>query len=198
MTLCHFLALCPRLGASLALVAALSTQAAPQAYEIDPAHTFPSFEADHMGLSVWRGKFNKTAGKVWLDKQAGSGAVDVIVDLDSVDFGLDTMNNVAKGETLFDVARYPYARYQGRLVDFRDGRPQRVEGELSLHGVTRPLALEIRQFKCIPHPLFKRELCGADAWAQFDRSSFGIDAGRAYGFDMTVQLRLQIEALASE
>lgn len=184
-------------GASLALLLAGPLQAAPVNYDIDPSHSFPSFEADHMGLSVWRGKFNKTAGKVWLDKAAGSGGVDVVVEIDSVDFGLDVMNRAALGESLLDAARHPFARYQGRLAGFEAGRPSRVEGELSLRGVTRPLVLEIRRFKCMPHPLFKREVCGADAHAQFDRSSFGIDAGRDYGFDMAVALRIQIEAIAT-
>lgn len=170
--------------------------AAPVTYEIDPSHTYPSFEADHMGLSVWRGKFNQTAGKVWLDRAAGSGNVDLVVDLDSVDFGLDSMNQVAKGSTLFDVARHPYARYQGQLAGFENGAPTRVEGQLSLHGVSRPLALQVLRFKCQPHPLFKREVCGADALAQFNRADFGLDAGRAYGFDMQVTLRIQVEAIA--
>ena len=51
--------------------------AAPVSYEIDPQHTYPSFEADHMGgMSVWRGKINSSAGKIVLDKQAGTGTVD--------------------------------------------------------------------------------------------------------------------------
>lgn len=170
--------------------------AAPVTYEIDPSHTYPSFEADHMGLSVWRGKFNQTAGKVWLDRAAGSGSVDLVVDLDSVDFGLDSMNQVAKGSTLFDVARHPHARYQGQLAGFDNGAPTRVEGQLSLHGVSRPLALQVLRFKCQPHPLFKREVCGADALAHFNRADFGLDAGRAYGFDMQVTLRIQVEAIA--
>ena len=71
-----------------------------------------------------------------------------------------------------------------------------MEGELSLRGVTRPLALEINSFKCMPHPLHRRELCGADAVATFQRDAFGIDAGKDYGFDMTVTLRIQAEAVA--
>jgi len=184
------------LCSSLFSLAALA-HAEPVTYEIDPSHTYPSFEADHMGLSVWRGKFNKTSGKVWLDKTAGQGSLDLVVDLDSVDFGLPQMNSVAKGESLFDVAHFAYARYQGRLTDFVDGAPRQVVGTLDLHGVSRPLTLSIQRFKCVPHPLFKREVCGADALATLDRAEFGIDAGKAYGFSMAVTLRIQVEALAS-
>jgi large subunit ribosomal protein L19 len=108
------------------------------------------------------------------------------------------MNEKARGPELFDAARWPQARYSGRLVDFVDGRPTRVDGQLTLRGVTRPLALEIRSFKCMPHPLHGRELCGADAVATFRRDEFGMDAGKDYGFDMAVSLRIQAEAVAVE
>jgi polyisoprenoid-binding protein YceI len=187
-----------RVLAGLALAAVGAAQAAPVTYELDPTHTFPSFEADHLGgLSVWRGKFNKTAGQVVMDREAGTGAVDLVVDIDSIDFGLEQMNAAARGQSLFDAERFPQARYRGQLAGFTDGRPTRVDGEFTLKGVTRPLTLQIRRFKCMPHPLFKRELCGADAHAEFQRDTFGIDAGQAYGFDMTVQLRIQVEALAT-
>lgn len=169
------------------------------AYELDPAHTFPSFEADHLGgLSVWRGKFNASRGTVTLDRESGSGRLEVVVDTASVDFGLDAMNQKARGASLLDTGRWPEARYGGRLVDFVDGRPTRAEGELTLRGVTRPLMLELRSFRCMPHPLHGRELCGADALATFQRDDFGIDAGRDHGFDMTVSLRIQVEAVAVE
>lgn len=183
---------------ALALAAGSAT-AAPVNYEIDPTHTYPSFEADHLGgLSVWRGKFNKTAGKIVLDKAAGNGGVDLVVEMDSVDFGLEQMNAAARGQDLFDVAKHPHARFRGTLQDFANGAPGKLVGELTLRGVTRPLTLEIRQFKCMPHPLFKRELCGADAHGSFQRDAFGIDAGKAYGFRMDVGLRIQVEALAAE
>jgi len=166
-------------------------------YRLDPDHTYPSFEADHLGgLSVWRGKFNHSRGTVTLDKAAGSGTVEVVVDMTSADFGQDQLNEKAQGEELFDTAKYPQAVYQGRLAGFVDGKPTRVDGTLTLHGVTRPLTLKIDSFKCMPHPLLKRELCGADALATFQRDAFGMDAGKAYGFDMTVTLRIQVEAIA--
>ena len=184
-------------GASLALAAAAAT-AAPLNYEIDPSHTFPSFEADHFGgMSVWRGKFNKTAGKVVVDRAAGNGAFDIVVEVDSVDFGQTQLNDVAKGQQLFDVERFPQARYRGHLEAFVDGAPTRAVGDFTLHGVTRPLTLEIRQFKCKPHPLFKREFCGADAYASFQRDEFGLDWGKDYGFRMQVDLRIQVEAVAA-
>ena len=169
--------------------------AAPVSYEIDPNHTYPSFEADHMGISVWRGKFNKTAGMLVVDKAAGTGSVDVSIDMDSVDFGLDSMNEQARTAEFFDVGKYPKATYKGRLEGFVGGAPTRVVGELTLHGITRPVELKIDLFKCIPHPMYKRELCGANASAVFKRDEFGLVAGKDYGFNMDVNLRIQMEAI---
>lgn len=188
----HRLAL---LCAGVALPLAGAAVAAPVTYEIDPSHTYPSFEADHMGLSTWRGKFNRSSGTIVLDKAQRSGLIDVRVDIDSVDYGMDEMNEHARGASILDAARFPQAAYKGRLEGFKNGAPSRVVGDLTLHGVTRPLELQIRSFKCMPHPMKKREVCGADALATFDRSQFGIDAGRQYGFDMKVTLRIQVEAL---
>jgi polyisoprenoid-binding protein YceI len=82
-----------------ALFAASLTQAAPVTYDIDPTHTYPSFEADHMGLSIWRGKLNQSAGTIVYDKANGSGSVDVQIALASIDFGLDAMNTWAPART---------------------------------------------------------------------------------------------------
>jgi polyisoprenoid-binding protein YceI len=187
----------PRLFTVAALCSSLFAQAAPVTYEIDPQHTYPSFEADHLGgVSVWRGKFEKSAGQVVMDREAGNGGLDIVVEMDSVDFGLAQMNAVAKGQEIFDVERFPQARFRGQLEGFANGAPMRAVGELTLHGITRPLTLEIRSFKCVPHPLFKRELCGADAYGTLQRDQFGLDAGKNWGFRMEVGLRIQVEALA--
>ncbi len=182
--------------AAALLLAGGSARAGPATYDIDPNHTYPSFEADHMGgLSTWRGKFDHTTGTVVLDKAAGTGTVDVSIDPASIDFGHARLNEVARGPELFDVAKFPQATYRGRLDGFVDGRPSRVVGELTLHGVTRPLALNIDSFKCMPHPMLKREVCGADALATFRRDDFGIDTGKSFGFKMDVTLRIQVEAI---
>ncbi|MGY4831466.1 YceI family protein [Sphaerotilaceae bacterium SBD11-9] len=182
----------------LSTLAATTALAAPATYTIDPTHTFPSFEADHMGLSMWRGKINKNAGTITLDKAAGRGTVDVTMDVASIDFGLDIMNSKAREPDLFDTAKYPTARYTGRLEGFANGAPSRVVGELTLHGVTRPVTLTINSFKCLPHPMLKRDWCGADVSASINRADFGIDAGKDWGFKMDVGLRIQVEAVLAE
>jgi polyisoprenoid-binding protein YceI len=182
-----------------AFVIAATAAAAPVAYNVDPKHTYPSFEADHMGgMSVWRGKFNQSSGTVVLDREAGTGTVDVKVETKSVDFGIDSLNQDATGTNMFDVAKYPTATYRGKLAKFKDGAPTEVQGELTLHGVTKPVTLTIRSFKCMPHPMTKKEFCGADASGTINREDFGISFGKAFGFKMDVKLAIQVEALKAD
>jgi polyisoprenoid-binding protein YceI len=181
--------------ALLAAVFASSTAFAADTYKIDPSHTYPSFEADHFGgLSVWRGKFDKTEGTIVVDRAAKSGTVDITIDATSLDFGHAKMNEHAKGADMFDVTKYPTATYKGKLV-FKGDVPTSVDGELTLHGVTKPVTLTINQFKCIQHPMLKREVCGADASATFNRADFGVDYGVKMGFKPEVKLAIQVEAV---
>lgn len=181
-----------------ALLASSLASAAPVTYDVDPHHTFPSFEADHMGISFWRGKINKNSGKIVLDREAGQGTVDITMDLSSIDFGEDLLNKWALGKDFFNVAKHgKTARYAGKLA-FANGEPTEVQGQLTLMGVTKPVTLKLNRFKCIPHPMLKRELCGADASATFNREEFGLAAGKDYGFSMDVALRIQVEAVAAK
>ena len=186
------------LWAALALVASGSVLPAPVSYTIDPAHTYPSFEADHMGISVWRGKMTKNSGTVVLDKAAGTGTVEIAIDLASIDFGLPAMNAWATGKDFFNVEKSPRATYKGTLEKFVNGSPTQLRGELTLNGHTQPVNLSIHLFKCIPHPMLKRELCGADSSGSFKRDAFGLTAGKDYGFNMDVGLRIQVEAIAAQ
>ncbi|MGO4701380.1 YceI family protein [Dyella sp. 2RAB6] len=180
-------------------LAGTSARAGSATYTVDPTHTYPSFEADHFGgLSVWRGKFDRSSGKVTLDKAAGTGTVDIAVDMSSANFGLAKLDEEARGPQLFETAKYPKATYKGKLAGFVDGKPTKVLGELTLHGATHPLELTVNSFKCMPHPLLKREVCGADASATFQRDTFGMAGGKDYGFKMDVVLRIQVEAIADE
>ncbi|HEV2110029.1 MAG TPA: YceI family protein [Gammaproteobacteria bacterium] len=171
--------------------------AAPVTYTADPNHTHPAFEVDHMGgVSVWRGFFKKATGTIVLDKAAGTGTVDMDIDLNSAVMPNDALTAELPGDKFFQANKYPTAHYHGTLGGFVNGAPTTVTGELNLHGVTKPVNLKILSFKCIMHPFYKVEDCGADATGTFNRDDFGIDGGKAYGFNMGVTLRIQVEALA--
>jgi polyisoprenoid-binding protein YceI len=180
--------------ASFAALTTASALAAPVTYVIDPRHTYPSFEADHMGgLSIWRGKFTDTSGKVVYDKDAKAGNLDVTVNVSSVDFGLAKLDEHAKSPELFDAAKYPTAVYTGKFTKFNGATPTEAQGTLTMHGVTKPLTLVINSFMCKPNPMTKKEVCGADASATFNRSDFGLNYGDSYGFKMGVTLQIQVE-----
>jgi polyisoprenoid-binding protein YceI len=185
----------PLAVASLAAGAAL---AAPVTYQVDPAHTYPSFEADHFGgMSVWRGKFDSSSGTIVLDREAGTGTVDIAVDASSIDFGHAKLNEHVKSAEMLDVQKYPTATYKGTLGNFKNGVPTEVRGDLTLHGVTKPLTLTINSFVCKMTPMSKKERCGADASATFNRADFGVNYGDKYGFNMQVKLAIQVEAAPS-
>ena len=187
------------LSAAVLTLAVGSALAAPVTYEVDPGHTYPSFEADHMGgLSVWRGKLDKSSGTIVLDKDKSTGTVDITVDTSSIDFGHEKLNEHAKSKDLFDVANYPTATYKGTLAKFVNGSPTEVDGQFTLHGVTKPLTLKIEQFVCKPNPMTKKEVCGADAKATFNRKDYGMAFGEAYGFKMDVKLAIQVEAVRKD
>lgn len=180
-------------SALLAAGLSASALAAPVKYIIEPGHTYPSFKAPHMGISFWRGKFNKSSGAVTLDREAKSGTVDIVIDAASVDFGHDKMNEHAMNEDFFNVPQYPTITYKGK-IKFEGDEPDQVDGELTLLGVTKPVKLDIKSFKCIQHPMLKREVCGADAKGEFNRADFGMKKA-ADGALGKVEVQIQVEAL---
>lgn len=173
--------------------------AAPVTYNIDSSHTFPSFETDHFGgMSVWRGKFNKTSGTVTLDREAKTGEVDITIDATSINTGVQKLDEHIKGDQIMDATKYPTATYKGHFTKFKKDVPTEVQGELTLHGVTKPVTLKINSFKCMEHPMLHKQFCGADASATFNRDEFGVDYGKTYGFKMDVKLAIQVEAVKAD
>lgn len=186
------------LGFSVGLLASagpIQVTAAEDTYVIDPSHTYPSFEADHRGLSLWRGKFNKTSGKITLDRTNQTGTVDLTIEAASMDFGYDKMNEKAIGPKILDAQQYPDIRYAGKAMTFKNGKPIEVLGELTLKGVTKPVNLKIEHFHCDLHPFVKREVCGANARAEINRSDFGVDYAVDMGFDPKVNILISVEAI---
>jgi polyisoprenoid-binding protein YceI len=180
-----------------ALAASMSFGAmAADTYQLDPNHTYPSFEADHFGgVSTWRGKFNKSSGTVTLDRAAKTGTVNVTIDATSIDTGNDKLNEHLQKAEFFDVAKFPTAVYKGTSIKFDGDTPTEVVGTLTLHGVTKPLNLKVESFKCFQNPMLKKEVCGTEASATFDRGDYGMDYGKAYGFSLKTTLHIQAEGI---
>ena len=176
---------------AMAALAAVPVSAAT--YTVDKDHTYPSFEFSHMGISVWRGKFTRTSGKVELDRPARTGSVQIVVNTGSIDFGHKAMNEFAIAEDWLNSQWHPTMSYQGSLR-FEGDVPASVDGRLTLLGTSRPLTLRINSFKCIEHPMFKREVCGADAEGELNRADFGMKA-YSEGDAGKIRLRIQVEAI---
>lgn len=174
-----------------------TAQAAAERYTIEPLHTYPSFEVSHQGISYWRGKFTKTSGKIWLDREKQTGRIEITVDTASANFGLPILDERVRSEEWFDVKKYPTAKYVADTITFRAGVPVAVNGQLTLRGITRPVKLDIVEFKCTEHPMFKREVCGADVRAEFDRRDFGM-VQDIFNDNGKVRLQIQVEALKGD
>ena len=179
---------------ALALASTMSASAfAADSYTIDSRHTFPSFEISHLGFSIQRGRFNKTAGKITLDTAAKTGSIDVAIDAASIDTGLADLEKHLRGEEFFDTDKYPTITFTSKKLKFDGDKLVGADGEFTMHGVTKPLTLQLDHFKCAPHPMTKKPSCGANATTTIKRSEFGM-AKYVPSVGDEVKIAIQVEA----
>jgi polyisoprenoid-binding protein YceI len=148
--------------------------AAADSYTVDPAHTFPAFEINHLGFSVIRGSFQSTRGKIVLDTAAKSGSLDISIDTASVNTGHGKRDDHLRSEEFFNVAKFPAMTYKSSKLKFDGDTLVGADGELTLLGVTKPVPLVVSYFHCAPHPFTKKPTCGANATATIKRTEFGL------------------------
>ena len=153
---------------------ALPVVAAPEEYDIDPNHTYPIFEVKHLGYSTQRGRFNKTSGKIVLDREAKQGSVDLTIDVSSLDMGTDIWNQHMFAEGFFDVEKYPTITFKSNKLIFEGDKVVAAEGDFTLLGVTKPIRLTVSNFNCGTHPMLKKDMCGGDISTSVKRSDFGM------------------------
>jgi polyisoprenoid-binding protein YceI len=165
----------------IAIALPLAATAAPESYTLDPYHTYPQFEVEHLGMSKMRGRFDKSAGKFTIDQTAKTGSLELTVQTASITTGDNDKGNRprARDEHLrspdfFNTAEFPTMSYKSTKVNFRGDAPDSIEGLLTLIGVTKPLTLHVENFKCGPHPASKKAMCGGNAVATLKRSDFGM------------------------
>ena len=177
-----------------AAVLPIPGQAEMVTYTVEPTHTAATWAIPHLGISIIRGRFDKTSGKINLDQIGRAGTVEITIEAASVNAGNQKFEDHLRSKDFFNIEQFPKVTYRGRLAKFDGDTPTEVEGELTLLGQTRPVNLKIVSFKCRAHPLLKREVCGADAATTIDRSQFGMTSSVAFT-SARVDLMLQIEAL---
>ena len=160
----------------LSSIVAFSTAAlaAPETYVIDGAHTLPRFSYSHFGFSNQLSRFDKTVGKIVLDRQAKTGSVEVTVDTTSVDTGSTVFNEHIQGEDFLDTAKYPTMTFISNKLKFEGDNLVAVEGVLTLKGISKPVELKVSSFLCMPHPMLKKDACGANATTVVKRTDFNM------------------------
>jgi polyisoprenoid-binding protein YceI len=156
------------------LMAASGAFAATETYQIDPRHTYPVFEVNHLGYSLQRGRFNKATGQIALDTAAKKGSVQLTIDVASLDMGLADWDKHMLSEDFFNVAKYPTITFQSDKLTFEGDKLVGADGNLTLLGVTRPVKLTVTGFNLGNHPMTKKAMGGANISTTIKRSDFGM------------------------
>lgn len=166
---------------------------AAESYTVDPPHTYAHFSVSHLGFSTMQGRFDRSSGKVTLDRAAKNGSVEIAIDAGSISTGWAKRDQHLSGPDFFNAAEFPVVTYKSSAVKFKGDNPSSVEGTLTLLGVSKPVTLSIDAFKCGTNPMNQKELCGAAASAQIKRSDFGMKYGLP-GVGDDIKLVFEIEA----
>lgn len=148
---------------------------AAETYTMDAAHCIPTFEFTHLGVTSQTGRFDRAHGKVTLDPARHAGSVRYEIETASLNMGTGTETPDSAGYRLFQVARFPAITF--RSDDFYFDGSDRVvaaSGSLTLLGVTRPLTVWVRHFKCSVSPMNRRQMCSGNIDAVLNRSEFGM------------------------
>lgn len=179
------------------LVASIATAmpAAAQVYTlaVDPRHTFPTYEIGHDGYSFQRGRFNKTSGTITLDLAARKGSADIVIDANSVSTGVEKLEEHIRSDDFLKAKANPNITFKSTQLEFEGEKLKRAVGDLTMAGVTRPVALDVTHFHCEPHKRLKVMTCGAELVAKIKRSDFGIVYGLP-GLADEMTLRIGVEA----
>lgn len=181
---------------ALTIAAACSSTAfaAPETFTLDVNHTKPRFEYNHFGYSDQVSRFDNVTGTITIDRIAKTGSVDVTIDAKSVDTGSTVFNGHIQGADFFDTEKYPTITYKSDKVNFEGDKVVSVDGNLTIKGITKPVTLTVTSFLCMPHPMLKKEACGANATAHVKRSDFNMGKYVPYVSD-EVTLSIPVESL---
>lgn len=169
-----------------ALVAALplAASAAPESYTIDPTHSFVFYEVEHLGVSMQRGRFDRTSGKFTLDRAAKTGGVEFAIEAGSISSGDNvkgsrprTLDDHLKTADFFNAAEFPRVTFKSTGVKFAGDNPAEVAGTLTLLGVSKPVTLKVERWVCKENPMSKKPMCGGNASATIKRTDWGMKYG---------------------
>ena len=184
-------------------IAALAVAIAPAlafgqaaTWNIDASHTRTGFSVKHLVISDVKGEFAKTEGKAQIDEaDLSKSSVEVTIDAASVDTRDAKRDNHLKSADFFDVAKYPTITFKSTKVEAGKDGALTVTGDLTMHGVTKPVTLEGSITKAITDPwgLTRR---GASFTGKLDRKAWGITWGKMTDVGAVVgdEVKLDIQA----
>jgi len=164
-------------------------------YAIDPTHTFVNYENGHYGTTTNRGRFSTKDGTLFFDRANQAGKVEIIIDISSVNTGVDFLNRQIQGKDFFNVADFPTGKFVSDKFVFNGDKVSEVQGQLTLLGQTHPVTLKAQKFNCYMNPIMQREVCGGDFETEIIRSQWGVMWGLQFGFEDKVRLLIQVEAI---
>jgi polyisoprenoid-binding protein YceI len=159
-------------------------------YAVDKRHASIVFRVNHMGYALYQARFNTFDAKINLDPKAlEKSSVEATIDLASVDANDKDMENHLRNADFFDTAKYPTATFKSTKVTKTGADTGTIEGDLTMHGVTHPVTLNVLFHGYGPHPKTKTPTIGFGATAKIKRSQWGINYGvPMVGDDVTLQI----------
>lgn len=183
-----------RLALAAALAFAGSAAAAPADYKFDQAHTSIEFHIEHLGFSFKNGGFDRFTGSLSFDPADPSkSSVQVSIPVDSIDTNVPALDEHLQKPDFFDVGKYPSIEFKSTEVSAVGDKSLKVTGDLTLHGVTKPVTLDVTINKIGPHPFTKAPAVGFSARTTLKRSQFGMDMMLGMLGD-EVEVRIETEA----
>jgi len=162
--------------ATLIAAASFSAQAADK-YDIDPNHTQVQFTYSHMGFSNITGRFDEVKGDFLFDAaDPTKSSVSITIPVASISTGVAKLDEHLLKADFFDATRFPTATFKSTAVTAAGQGKLAVAGDLTIHGVTRPVVLDVTINGIGEHPMRKVPAAGFDASARIKRSDFGVGA----------------------
>ena len=161
-------------------------------YELDPAHSTIVFSAKHAGFSWTYGMFTKVTGKMNLADEPDKSSVEIEADAGSVFTAVKKRDDHLKGGDFLNATQFPKITFKSTKIEAAGDGKYKVTGELTLHGVTKPVTLKATLNQAGPHPFSKKPRLGLSATAELSRSAYGVSATPVVGDE--VQVRIEVEA----
>src|SRR5271156_3133114 len=164
---------------AIAMTIALPILAHADTWQIDPAHTSVEFSVRHMMISNVKGQFQKTSGTIaTTGSDPASAVVDATIDASSVDTRVERRDMHLKSPDFLDVAKYPTITFKSTKVEADGPNKWKVTGDLTLHGVTKPVVLDVES-SAQPISMMGKTHAGASATTKINRSDFGLTWNKA-------------------